>query len=49
MGDTEKKALLKLMKDMKEVKENVSYLVEAVELLLSIQTQAIKDNNNRRR
>ena len=49
MGDTEKKALLKLIKDMKEVKENVLYLVEAVELLLQIQTQAVKDNSSRRR
>ena len=49
MGDVEKKVLLKLMKDMKEVKENVLYLVEATELLLQIQTQAVKDGQSKRR
>lgn len=42
MSDTEKKALLKLIKDVKEVKENIAYLVQAMELLVRIQTEQIK-------
>ena len=42
MGDVEKQALLKLIKDMKEIKESIAYLVEAVELLVQIETEALK-------
>ena len=38
----EKKALLKLMKDIKEMKENMKYLVEAMELLVEIETESVK-------
>lgn len=48
MSEAEKKALLKLMKDTKEIKENVSYLVEATELLLKIQTEQINNPRGRR-
>lgn len=49
MTKGEKQALLKIMQDMKEVKANVDYLVEAVELLVTIQTQMVKDGQNKKR
>lgn len=42
MTEMEKKALLKLMKDIKEMKENMKYLVEAMELLVEIETESVK-------
>ena len=42
MTETEKKVLLKLMKDVKEMKENIKYLVEAMELLVEIETESVK-------
>lgn len=42
MSDTEKKALLKLIKDVKEIKEKIAYLVEATELLVKIETEKVK-------
>lgn len=49
MTDAEKKALLMIVKDIKnmkseisEMKESVDYLVEATELLVKIQTEQIK-------
>jgi len=46
---TEQQALLKLVKDIKEIKENVAYLVEAVELLVSIETERVKQDQKGRR
>ncbi len=48
MTTGEKQALLKLMKDMKEVKDNVAYITEAVELLVKIQTEQVKNTKGRR-
>jgi hypothetical protein len=48
MTKGEKQALLKIMQDMKEVKANVDYLVEAVELLVQIQTEQVKNQKGRR-
>ena len=45
---TEQKALLKIIQDIKEIKENIAYLVEAVELLVSIQTHNIKNEKTRK-
>jgi len=42
MTTAEKQVLLKIIQDMKEVKTNVEYLVEAVELLVTIQTETVK-------
>ena len=48
MSNAEKQALLKVMKDVKEMKANVAYLVEAVELLVNIQTEQVKNQKGRR-
>ena len=42
MTEAEKRALLKIMQDVKSTKENVDYLVEAVKLLVKIQTEQVK-------
>lgn len=43
MTDAEKKVLLKLMKDVKDIKKNVDYITEAVELLVKIQAEQVKN------
>lgn len=42
MTEMEKKALLRLVKDVKEIKESVDYLTEAMELLVKIETEKVK-------
>ena len=42
MGTTEQKALLRLLKDNKDMKEQLDYLVDAIELLVKIETERIK-------
>lgn len=42
MTTAEKQALLKIMKDVKNMKEQMDYLVDAVELIVQIQTEQIK-------
>lgn len=48
MTAAEKKALLKIMQDVKGMKEQIDYLVEATELLIQIQTQMVKDGQQYR-
>jgi len=43
MTDIEKQVLLKLMKDIKEMKENMKYLVDAMELLVKIESESVKN------
>jgi hypothetical protein len=42
MTEIEKKVFLKLIKDMNEMKENIKYLVEAIGLLVEIETESVK-------
>lgn len=43
MTKIEKEVMMKLLKDNKSMKEQLDYLVDAVELLVAIQTEQIKN------
>jgi hypothetical protein len=42
MTDAEKKARLRLVKDVKDIKESVEYLVEAMQLIVEIETRNVE-------